>query len=286
MMSEGNSSSINLDLGNTARKMEELNAHLNEKGLELELIEITDELDMSELTHYEDLDTKHHLLLCLNQRESSQKCISSIICKITESNTIEISSKTRPEFEGRGYNKLLRSAIIFLAPYIIHNGTRIEKIVSRAINPASTYIMIKYFHAHNGEFDSYRRREGKKYENITPEDIRIFEEEKDEKIMREIGEKIGEDLDEEEYEEKLNEYMMENESIGEPYYLTVDVSDRTGEIKMRMQQMAKKVFFDTLTGSKKKGGTKKKRKTRMRSSTQRRRSIQRRKSRTSKKTKL
>jgi hypothetical protein len=277
MMSEGNSSSINLDLGNTARKMEELNAHLNEKGLELELIEITDELDMSELTHYEDLDTKHHLLLCLNQRESSQKCISSIICKITESNTIEISSKTRPEFEGRGYNKLLRSAIIFLAPYIIHNGTRIERIVSRAINPASTYIMIKYFHAHNGEFDSYRRREGKRYKDITPEDIRIFEEEKDEKIMREIGEKIGEDLDEEEYEEKLNEYMMENESIGEPYYLTVDVSDRTGEIKMRMQQMAKKVFFDTLSGSKKRGGTKKKRKTRMHGS------IQRRKSRTSKK---
>jgi hypothetical protein len=242
---------------------------------------------MSELTHYEDLDTKHHLLLCLNQTEvGSQKCISSIICKITESNTIEISSKTRPEFEGRGYNKLLRSAIIFLAPYIINNGTRIEKIVSRAINPASTYIMIKYFHAHNGEFDSYRKSEGKRYKDITPEDIRIFEEEKDEKIMREISEKIGEDLDEEEYEEKLNEYMMENESIGEPYYLTVDVSDRTGEIKMRMQQMAKKVFFETLSGSKKRGGTKKKRKTRMHSSTQRRSITQRRKSRTSKKTKF
>jgi len=281
MMSERKSLSLNLDLGNTARKMEELNEHLIEKGLELELIKITDELDMSELTHYEDLDTKHHLLLCLNQTMvGSQKCISSIICKITESNTIEISSKTRPEFEGRGYNKLLRSAIIFLAPYIINNGTRIEKIVSRAINPASTYIMIKYFHAHNGEFDNYRRREGKKYKDIIPDDIRTFEEEKDEKIMREISEQIGEDLDEEEYEEKLNEYMMENESIGEPYYLTVDVSDRTGEIKIRMQQMAKKVFLDTLAGAKKRGGTKKKRKT---GSTQRRSITQRRKSRTYKK---
>ena len=78
------------------------------------------------------------LLLCLT---NGNNCISSLVIKIDEEFTrIDIDSTTNQAYEGRKFNKLLRSVIIIIAKLI---DERIQKIESRAINPISVYSMIQ-----------------------------------------------------------------------------------------------------------------------------------------------
>jgi hypothetical protein len=82
------------------------------------------------------------LLLCIYYEN---ECIASLVIIYNEqTHTISFDSQTKKEFEGRRYNKLLRSLIILLSKTIFSNA---ETLVSTAQNIVSAYIMIKYFNA-------------------------------------------------------------------------------------------------------------------------------------------
>ena len=79
------------------------------------------------------------LLLCLNHPEKG--CISSIELLIHGDNLM-INSKTKPEFEGKKYNKLLRAATIILAPLL-----DCDELASYAVNSISTWLLMDSFNA-------------------------------------------------------------------------------------------------------------------------------------------
>jgi hypothetical protein len=80
------------------------------------------------------------LLLCLNHSENG--CISSIEIIIGDDEELIINSKTKSEFEGKKYNKLLRAATIIIAPYL-----DCSTLTSEAINPISTWLLMDSFNA-------------------------------------------------------------------------------------------------------------------------------------------
>lgn len=119
--------------------------------------------------------SRPEFVLCLMH---INRCISSIACKINKLNaSMEISSQTSPEHEGKKYNLLLRSVCFGIAKSIkfnkpISNKTRykpsrssslsnkprqysVKTIISRAINPISTFTLVKYFNAYNRELYEY-----------------------------------------------------------------------------------------------------------------------------------
>ena len=185
---------------------------------------------------------KPQYLLCLKYEN---QCISSIEFKINSINqTVEISSKTNTEFEGRRYNLLLRAAAMLIAKHIIiptrtHTmSTRsmrkksmrsskqmikpkyIQALVSRAINPVSTYLLVKYFNATNKEFDSYLKNNNISKPNLTMNDVQTFENERWDNIS--------------------DEDIENNSDFGEPLLLVVKFTDN--ETMKRIKQ----VFEDTL----------------------------------------
>jgi hypothetical protein len=78
------------------------------------------------------------LVLCLYNEHG---CISSISIKL-ERDTINIDSVTDSNFEGKKYNKLLRSVVILISVLL---PLHISRIISLAINPISAYLLITYF---------------------------------------------------------------------------------------------------------------------------------------------
>lgn len=162
---------------------------------------------------YDKESSSYDLLLCLNKKNS---CISTISCKIREDGILEISSKTDPQYEGRKYNLLLRCAILLLAPHIMYskNGSAhsIIRVMSRAINPISILLMAKYFKASNIDLDAYMDDEGLAFESLTLEDMQHFYDQLNE-------------IPEFETEEEEMSYFENNENIGNPVILYVDVSN-------------------------------------------------------------
>jgi hypothetical protein len=94
-----------------------------------------------ELTTYSDTDA---LILCLYIRD---RCISSIMLYSTFADSLDISSRTHDAFQGRGYNKLVRAAIIMVCAVIICGSHKFTYIRSVAENPISAYTLIKEFDA-------------------------------------------------------------------------------------------------------------------------------------------
>jgi disulfide oxidoreductase YuzD len=80
------------------------------------------------------------LLLCLF---NDNKCVSSVSINISK-DTLDITSKTHIRYEGRKFNKLLRSVIIIIAKNLDES---IQFIKSSAINPISAFLMLKSFNA-------------------------------------------------------------------------------------------------------------------------------------------
>jgi hypothetical protein len=78
------------------------------------------------------------LVLCLYNEHG---CISSISIKL-ERDTINIDCVTDSNFEGKKYNKLLRSVVILISVLL---PVHISRIISLAINPISAYLLITYF---------------------------------------------------------------------------------------------------------------------------------------------
>lgn len=82
----------------------------------------------------------YKLLFCLNH--STEGCISSVQLISFGKDTILISSRTKPEFEGKKYNKLLRAATIIISPLL-----QFKTLSSYAINPISTWLLMDSFNA-------------------------------------------------------------------------------------------------------------------------------------------
>jgi len=88
-------------------------------------------------SYSKDIDT---LLFCLNH--STEGCISSVEIFLDDDGVIIINSKTKTEFEGKKYNKLLRAATIIISPLL-----NFDTLTSLAINPISTWLLMDSFNA-------------------------------------------------------------------------------------------------------------------------------------------
>jgi hypothetical protein len=102
-----------------------------------------------------DYDEPILLTLCLFNKAN---CISSIIFDLRKETDghyeLEINSKTEPLFEGNKYNIFLRGVSILIAPHFTtkeqneeDDAVSIDYIISRGVNPASVYVLQKYFNA-------------------------------------------------------------------------------------------------------------------------------------------
>ena len=207
-------------------------------------------LELDFYSHFKDRDNlsinedmiNPHIVLCLNKMPENH-CISSIACKINKADkTMEISSKTHTSHEGKKYNTLLRSAIMYAAKYIKYKISesksrrksksksktkgntkgktksktksksglmRVTKIISRSINPVSTLLLVKYFGATNDDLDEFIDDNEYDRDSITLDQIKEFQQESTEDMTS------SEEL----------EYMENDENFGEPLLLTVNLLD-------------------------------------------------------------
>jgi len=87
-------------------------------------------------------DSIHTLVLCLN---NNYGCVSSIEINIEdrpEGKVLIIGSKTKENYQGKKYNKLLRSAIIIIGPLL-----GCVNLESHSVNPISAWTLMKSFSA-------------------------------------------------------------------------------------------------------------------------------------------
>ena len=219
---------MNINIIKTRSTLNQLNAILREKCKSLLLIKIysgneltTDILDMT----YDKQGTID-FVICLNY--NTYKCISSIACKINpDTHCVEFSSKTHKDHERNKYNLLLRSAFILLCPHITYNdGQHITTILSRAINPISIYLMVKYFYSENDKLTKYMNDNNLNNDTLTYNDAAKFYENVD-----------FIDMDENEDEESA---LKNNPDFGTPISLTIDLTDELFLTRAR-------VIFTTLS---------------------------------------
>lgn len=97
---------------------------------------------------------EYDILLCLFHRG---RCISSISGKFGAERSVEILSKTAPEYEGLKINLFLRTAFIYLMYFV---RPAVQKVVSQSVNPISTYVMYKHYGAANPDLQEYVRGRG------------------------------------------------------------------------------------------------------------------------------
>jgi hypothetical protein len=191
------------------------------------------------------------IILCLNL---GTHCISSIACKITKSTkSMEISSKTHEAHEGKKYNTLMRAVILLVASSIefkmpknassskskskvrsSKSRTRkaktgaiakVNKIISRSINPISTLLLVKYFNAKNPELEDFLEENEYDKGTLTLDQVKEFQTEESTEDMT-----SSEEL----------EFMENNEEYGEPLLLTVNLRDEPTVSKIN------KTFLETL----------------------------------------
>jgi len=190
------------------------------------------------------------------ETRASVHCVSSIACKINKkTGEMEISSQTEEAYEGKKYNLLLRSVCFTVAPLITYKkpgsktrsltarfsktmsykgnavsrlaasvkGTKfptntnpVRSIVSRAINPISTLLLVKYFNAYNPDLSAYLDENGFKDRSTVTLDV-----------IKEFDVSMPEFID----EEDAFEYMKNNEDFGQPLHLVIRLRDKA-TIKM------------------------------------------------------
>jgi hypothetical protein len=234
---------MELNLTRTRRQLLQLNNKLKQLCggvLSIQLYsgnELTSEL--LDMTY--DKTGKVDFVICLNY---NNVCISSISCKIGRDNSLEFSSKTQEIYEGNKYNLLLRSALILLSKYVIYNEERINSIISRAVNPASIYIMVKYFHANNDKLEEYMDENGLTNETLKYDDAKDFYDNIDAYEL---------DEDEEEDEEAMAARLKNDKNFGEPVNLIIDLTNNM------YIDLATNMFNNIAIKCPSKGGYKKKR---------------------------
>jgi hypothetical protein len=161
---------FNTDLDIIQNKLDELNLLLKNKCPNLEL-KLDNYYNLSgKISSFSEIDS---LILCLYYNND---CISSIIFEYKGNNAIVIDSITNILFEGKKYNKLLRSIIIIVANLLICNKENIYKILSVAINPISAWLLISNFDTNlifynEEEFKDFLIQEKLKNEHISDKDL-------------------------------------------------------------------------------------------------------------------
>lgn len=229
-----------------------LNAQLQKKckKLSLEIGFHSEFKNRPNVSIYENMKNPQ-IILCLNL---GTHCISSIACKITKSTkSMEISSKTHEAHEGKKYNTLMRAVILLVASAIefkmpknassskskskvrsSKSRTRkaktgaiakVNKIISRSINPISTLLLVKYFNAKNPELEDFLEENEYDKGALTLDQVKEFQTE--------------ESTDDMTSSEEL-EYMENNKEFGEPLPLTVNLRDEPTVSKIN------KTFLETL----------------------------------------
>ena len=138
-----------------SRKLEELNHKIKLKCPQLSLVLGKHDELKGEITTY-DMASLHdqYLILCLYHNEN---CISSIELRLglqKQVICVFINSRTKEEFSGRKYNKLLRAVVIILLENETNTqGFIIGAIKSTADNPISALLLIRDYDTdvlHNG----------------------------------------------------------------------------------------------------------------------------------------
>jgi hypothetical protein len=169
--------------------------------------------------------------------------VSSIACKINKKiGELEISSKTNEAYEGKKYNLLLRSVCFAVAPLITYtkpgaitrsrSSTRSNKtmsnkrtkllsqtnpvysvrsIVSYALNPISTFLLVKYFNAYNQDLSEYLDKN-----NVTDCS----------KVSLDIITGFEVPMPDFINEEEEFKYMKNNENFGQPLHLVIRLRDK------------------------------------------------------------
>jgi hypothetical protein len=183
------------------------------------------------------------------ETRASVYCVSSIACKINKKKgEMEISSKTNENYEGKKYNLLLRSVCFAVAPLITYTkpgsitrsrssarsnktmsnkGTfnafassarlsskqlySVRTIVSYAINPISTFLLVKYFNAYNPDLSAYLdEKKVTDRSQVSLDTITGFEVPMPDFIN----------------EEEEFKYMKYNENFGQPLHLVIRLRDK------------------------------------------------------------
>jgi hypothetical protein len=134
---------INLD--NAKHIIDIMNKILKCKNLKITIDYVFKMKDIDEINSYDSIDSTT-LLLCIID-ENTKSCVSSLVIKyksFNDKNEIYIDSRTKSEYEGNKFNKLLRAVIIIIASKLY---SHVKYVSSYAINPTSAYLMIKHFKA-------------------------------------------------------------------------------------------------------------------------------------------
>lgn len=203
---------MNINITRTRSTLNQLNSILRQKCKSLLSIKIYsgNELTSDILNMTYDKQGTIDFVICLDFR---YECISSIACKINpDTHYIEFSSKTQKVHEGNKYNLLLRAALILLCPHITYNdGQHITSILSRAINPISIYLMVKYFYAENDKLTKYMDENELNNDTLRYDDAVDFYDNVD-----------FIDMEENEDEESA---LKNNPDFGTPISLTIDLTN-------------------------------------------------------------
>jgi len=191
------------------------------------------------------------IVLCLNystpsayETRGSVHCVSSIACKINKKiGELEISSKTNEAYEGKKYNLLLRSVCFAVAPLITYTKSgaitrsrsytrsnktmsnkrtkllsqtnpvySVRSIVSYAINPISTFSLVKYFNAYNPDLSAYLDEN-----NVIDRS----------KVSLDMITGFEVPMPDFMNEDEAYKYMKYNENFGNPLHLVIRLRDKT-----------------------------------------------------------
>lgn len=185
--------------------------------LQIKLYKNDELTNVDEHSIYENIITDFVICLVYTNALSYKNCISSISCKINDDNSLEFSSMTNPMFEKKKYNLLLRSVLIQICQFIHirreHKIYRINKIISRAINPISIYLLSKYFNAHNDKLEIFMEEKSITHKKLTPE------------LTEEFYNSLDDDIMDIEDEEEAARRFKKNSKFGSPILMTIDLSN-------------------------------------------------------------
>jgi hypothetical protein len=151
-------------LANTRNELKHLNDELQRKCSSVYRLELSQyRFRNMDSTVYDNNSSEYDVLLCLYH---NKKCVSSVTGRYHHlSKSIEVLSKTAPEYGGLKFNLYLRSVFMYLMTFV---RPTIKFIYSYSVNPISTYVMYKHYHAFNKDLDDYVKNN-----RLTPDSFKL-----------------------------------------------------------------------------------------------------------------
>lgn len=148
--------SVNCELGNITRKLNELNIKLRIK---------CPQLSISAHKIINNNDDLIDMVMCICLNENLNECIAKIDVGFDVEEygyeVLTIHSETNKEYQGKKYNKFLRAVVIVIIPFLVCSK-KIKRIVSTVLHPVSAWLLINYFGGKIDTSDDF----GKKFINF------------------------------------------------------------------------------------------------------------------------